>query len=266
MTLPVAQQSFAEMYEQSLVRPLFRPWAELTLEALQVSAGEHLLDVACGTGIVGRLASPRVGAQGRVVGVDVGPAMLAVARRVAPDVEWREGDAQALPLRDGERFDAVVCQQGLQFMADRAAAVREMHRALRPQGRLGVSTWRPDEEMPFLLALRRIAERHVGPISDRRHGLGEAASLETLLREAGFREIRVATLSRTVRFGDATTFVRLNAMALVGMSARARELGDEERGRVIATIVRDSAEVARPYTDADGLGYDILSNLATARA
>ncbi len=264
MTLPFAQLSFPEMYEQELVGPLFRPWVEPMLEAVELATGDHVLDVACGTGIVARLAKERVGETGRVVGVDLSPAMLAVARRVAPGIDWREGDARALPLGDDERFDVVVCQQGLQFFPDRLTAARQMHRALEARGSLAVSTWRPDEEIALVRELRRVAERHLGAVVDRRHSFGEAGPLEALLREAGFRDVRSKTLSRTIRFKDGSVFVRLNAIALVGMSTASKEMSDEERGRTVAAITRDSAEVVLPYTDETGLAFELSTNVATA--
>jgi hypothetical protein len=75
------------------------------------------------------------------------------------------------------------------------------------------------DEFPVLLELRRVAERHVGAITDRRHSLGEVGPLESLLRDAGFRGVRSKTVSRTISFADGSVFVRLNAMALIGMSA-----------------------------------------------
>jgi ubiquinone/menaquinone biosynthesis C-methylase UbiE len=204
-----------------------------------------------------------VGAKGKVVGIDLSPAMLAVAREVGPGIDWREGDAAALPLQDGERFDVVVCQQGLQFFPDRPAAVRQMHRALGPGGRVAVSTWRPDQEIPLCLELRYAAERHLGPVNDRRHSFGEGGPLEDLLREAGFRDVRSKTLSRTIRFSDGSVFARLNAMALVSMSTAGPNISDEERGRLVTSIVRDCADVMRPYTDESGLAFEMRTNLAT---
>jgi len=265
MTLPFAQRSFPEIYEQELVGPLFRPFAESVIEETAPAPGQRVLDIACGTGIVARLAHQRVGNGGTVVGVDISPLMLAVARSMEPRIDWREGDALALPLRPDEEFDVVICQQGLQFFPDRTAGVREMRRALEPGGRLAISTWRPDDELPFLRELRRIAERHVGPIADRRHSLGEAGDLEAVLLDAGFREIRLTTVSHTVRFQDGTVFVRLNAMAMVGMSAEAKTMGDDERDRLVQAIVRDSAALSSRNTDAHGrLAYLISSNVATA--
>lgn len=178
MAIPFANASFPEIYEKVLIGPLFRPWAEALLAESRLAPGERLLDLACGTGIVARLACERVGAEGKVVGVDAAAPMLEMARSQAPEIDWRVGDAAALPLADGERFDVVTCQQGLQFFPDRLAAVREMRRALAPGGRLALSCWAPDTGMPVLLELRRVAERHLGPLSDRRHAFGDLAAIE----------------------------------------------------------------------------------------
>jgi len=259
------QPTFQEMYERWLVGPLFRPWAELTLTELEVAPGDRVLDVACGTGIVARVARERLGAT-RVVGVDVSPDMLAVARAATPDVDWREGDAAVLPLGDGEAFDVVVCQQGLQFFPDKPKAVSEMRRAMASGGRLAVTTWRPDAEIPMMHALRQVAERRLGPISDRRHGFGEAAPLEALLRDAGFANVRSRTVTRTVRFPDAAPFLRLNAVALVGLSSTGNAMTGEDRRRVVEAIVSESAPVAASYAEGAGLAFALSSNLATAEA
>jgi ubiquinone/menaquinone biosynthesis C-methylase UbiE len=268
MTLPayaMSQASFPEMYERLLVGPLFRPWAELTLDAVALASGDRVLDIACGTGIVARMAKERLGEAGGVVGIDISPAMLAVARSVAPGIDWREGNADALPLQEGEQFDPVVCQQGLQFFADKAAAAAQMRRALAKGGRLAVTTWRSDDEIPFLRELRRVAERHLGGIADQRHSFGEAATLEALLRGAGFHEVGVSTISRTMRFPDGMVFLRMNAMALVGMSATGKTMDDQGRQRMTETIVSDSLPVLSAYSDGSGLAFALSTNLATAK-
>ena len=259
-----AGSNFAETYEQALVGPLFRPWAELIIEDVALRSGDSLLDVACGTGIVGRLAQERLGSRGHVVGVDINPQMLAVARRLAPHIDWRQGEASALPLQDDERFDVLICQQGLQFFPDRLAAAGAMFRALAARGRLAVSTWRPEQEFPLLCQLRGIVERHLGPIVDRRHSLGDADALENLLRQAGFRDVRSKRVTRTVTFDEGAVFVRLNAMALVGMSKASAALSDEERQRLVTAIVRDSAELLRLHTHGKGFGFELSTNVAVA--
>jgi SAM-dependent methyltransferase len=266
MTLPFSQQSFPEMYERVLVDPLFRPWVASLLDRVDLAANDRVLDIACGTGIVARCVRQRLGSSGTVVGVDVNGGMLAVARRLGPDVEWREGDATNLPLAPGEQFDVVTCQQGLQFVSDKAAAARQLRRALAPNGRVAVSCWRPDEQFTVLRELKGVVERRLGvQIEDRRHSFGEPGPLEGLLKEAGFREIRSASETRTVRFEDGAQFVRLNAMALVGMSPAAKGLAEEERARLIDLIVTESAAIVRAHTDAAGFAYEIGTNVTVAR-
>jgi SAM-dependent methyltransferase len=190
--------------------------------------------------------------------------MLAVARAVEPSIDWREGDGAALPLREGEQFDVVVCQQGLQFFPDKPAAAVQMRRALGTGGRLAVATWRPDDEIPFFRELRSVAERHLGAIADQRYSFGDGGRLEALLLEAGFRGVRLRTVSRTIRFDDAAPFLRLNTMALVGMSAAGKAMDDQERKRVVDAVMRDSAPALRRYADGSGLAFEVSTNLATA--
>lgn len=101
---------------------------ERFLDHARPRPGERVLDVACATGIVARHTAPGVGADGAVVGVDINPEMLAVAReRSASEnipVDWREADAMELPFAD-ESFDLALCQQGLQFFADPRVAMKE---------------------------------------------------------------------------------------------------------------------------------------------
>jgi ubiquinone/menaquinone biosynthesis C-methylase UbiE len=259
-----AQMGFPEMYEQALVRPLFQPWAEHLVRAADTTAGDRVIDIACGTGIVARTVRD-IGVSG-IVGVDVNAGMLAVARDRAPDIDWRIGDATALPVPPDERYDVVLCQQGLQFFADRAAAAAELRRVLVPGGRLAASTWRADEEMPVLHELRRIAEQRVGPIVDRRHSFPDAGELERLLLGASFADVRVTAVTKTIRFAHGPTFVFLNAMALVGMSAASQELSEESRVDMVKQIVANSQRVVDEHGGPAGLAYDIGANVVTAVA
>ena len=123
----------AEAYESTFVPALFAEWAPHLCDLAGVRPGQRVLDVACGTGIVARVAADRLAGAGRVVGVDLNEAMLAVARRVRPDLEWRQGDAEALPFPPAS-FDRVLCQMALMFFPDRARALREMRRVAAPDG------------------------------------------------------------------------------------------------------------------------------------
>jgi ubiquinone/menaquinone biosynthesis C-methylase UbiE len=269
MALPsyaMNQLSFPEMYEHFLVGPLFRPWAEIALEEVKLSKGDRVLDVACGTGIVARVARERLGDGKGIVGIDISADMLAIARAVAPDIDWRTGSAAALPRHENERFAVVVCQQGLQFFPDKRAAASELLRALKSGGRLAILTWRSDSEIPQFRELRQEAERHLGAIADQRHSFGDGTALEALFWDAGFEDVRSRTISRTIRFEDGAPFLRMNTMALVSMSAAGKTMSDADRKRVLETIIGDSAPVLQRYSDGPVLAFELSTNLLTATA
>ena len=128
------------MYESQFVPALFAEWAPHLVEAGGVAPGQAVLDVACGTGVVARAAADRMGGLGRVVGLDLNEGMLTVAGRLRPDIEWRQGDAAALPFAPGS-FDVVLCQSALMFFPDRAGALREMARVVTAGGTVAVQVW-----------------------------------------------------------------------------------------------------------------------------
>jgi len=107
----------AEFYER-YVRLLMEPWVRCLVDVAALRPAEHVLDIACGTGFVARLAADRVGAEGRVVGIDLNGSMIEAARAVSTadgrnTIEWRTGDAASLPFANAA-FDVVLCQQGVQ--------------------------------------------------------------------------------------------------------------------------------------------------------
>ena len=145
--------SAPEVYERELVPAVFGVWAPILVELAQPRPSERVLDVACGTGVVARIAATHVGPSGTVVGIDLNPGMLSVARSVvSPDsrsggqLQWQEASADKLPFPDGS-FNVVYCQLGLQFFADRPAALREMHRVLGTK-ELALMVWRGIYECP----------------------------------------------------------------------------------------------------------------------
>jgi ubiquinone/menaquinone biosynthesis C-methylase UbiE len=258
---PAGQPTFAELYERMLVGPLFRPWAEELLAHVALIRRARVLDVACGTGILARLAFEQVGSQGRVVGVDRSPLMLTVAREIEPGVDWREGDAASLPLKQGERFDAAFCHQGVQFFPDRPAAVGAMRDALKPGGRIAIGVWRALEENGAFHDLAQIAERTVGPIRDVRHSFGDADALAQLLTDAGFVSVRVESLSRTVRI-EALPLVQLNTHAVVSMSAAGQDMSDAEKSAATSKIIEESLAELAPRIDNGFIEFQTSANVA----
>jgi ubiquinone/menaquinone biosynthesis C-methylase UbiE len=263
----------AEVYELFFVPALSAPWSEDLLRRTAPQPGERVLDVACGTGIVARCAAPCVGPSGRVVGVDPHLGMLMVARAAAAAegvaIEWREGRAEALPVDDAA-FDLVCCQVGLMFFEDRAAALREMRRALAPRGRIAVSVAQGIENQPALYAaLDEIIVRHLGtPILARTiFSLGNADELRALLEGAGFQGVVVETLSVTARIPDPAGFVGLElggaiefgaVSALAGMDPAAREAALE-------AVQAEAKAAIRPHVEDGTLVISPRTNVAWAR-
>jgi SAM-dependent methyltransferase len=254
-----------EIYEQHMVPAIFARWAPDLLDAAEVRVGQRVLDVACGTGVVTRLLAERVGSTGRVVGFDFNPGMLAAARAAAPGraIEWLEGNAMSKPLPDAT-FDAVVCQQGLQFIPDKLAALREMRRVLVPSGRLAMSLWRSVEHAPGFRVLEEALARRVGtekaalpPFS-----LSDGQVIRDMVAGAGFRDIRVRADVKMSRFKSAEHFVRsvvgggptmLGALAAQGPS-------------VLDVIVAEVVEATRTYVDTEGWATAQVTNIITAAA
>ncbi|GMO92884.1 methyltransferase domain-containing protein [Bradyrhizobium sp. TM239] len=132
--------SAPELYERYLVPAITAKWAVDLVERTGLRPEEKVLDVACETRIVARLASLRTGS-GRVTGLDLNQGMLSVARNASGGdgaIEFIDGSALDLPFA-AVTFDVVLCQLGLQFFPDQGMALREMRRVLLPGGRLAVS-------------------------------------------------------------------------------------------------------------------------------
>jgi ubiquinone/menaquinone biosynthesis C-methylase UbiE len=259
-----AATTFTEIYERVLVGPLFRPFAEQLVARVAPNRGDSVIDVACGTGIVARVARERLGPDARIVGVDVAPAMLAVARTVDPTIDWREGNAVSLPVSAGEHFTVLTCHQGLQFMPDKPAAIREMRRVLSPGGRVAIATWRSLEDTPGVLELNTVAERHVGRIVDSRHSFADSNALNRLLIDAGFSDVTVETLAHDVQFADGALFARLNAMAVIGMSEKGKAMSEAERGELAGRIAAESGDAIAKATKNGVFVLSLTSNIATA--
>lgn len=137
------------------------------IDHLELQPGETVLDLGCGAGIDVFLAAPRVGATGRVLGVDMTPEMLARARENATkmgvtNVEFREGRLESLPVEDGT-VDAVTSNCVINLVPDKAAVFRELARVLKPGGRLVISDIILDGQLPE--AIEQDIYAYVGCVS-----------------------------------------------------------------------------------------------------
>jgi SAM-dependent methyltransferase len=256
----------AEAYERYLVPALMTRWADRLLDLAGLRPGERALDVACGTGIVARRAAPRVGPGGRVVGLDLNEGMLAVARAassgIRPAIEWRQGNATALPFGDGE-FHLVVCHQALQFLSDREAAVREMHRVAAPGGRVAIGVCRPIEFSPGYPLLAEALGRHVGPEAEAMMRSPFPSwtidDARGLLARGGFQDVRVEVEVSPIRYPSPEEFLRQEA-ACSPLASLVGALRPEAR----SVLVEELTGALRVRCDDEGVVFPIETYLMLA--
>lgn len=223
------QASPAQMYEADYGPAIFGPLSERVLPHASPDGVTHVLDVACGTGILTRRLASITRDGTEVVGVDSNPAMLEVARAVADHeghrIQWRQGDGTALDLPDAT-FDLATCQQGLQFFPDRAAGAAELRRILRDGGRAVIAVLQGLDRHPLYAALADAEVPHLAafgvPVSYeeaiRPLSLGDEDELRDLLLDAGFRDVEVVPDAVEARFPDADRFVERMEYAYAGVS------------------------------------------------
>jgi len=229
-------------------------------------AGERVLDVACETGVLARLAANAVGPAGKVAGADLNEAMLAMARIKAEQaglsIEWRACDAAELSFPD-QTFDAALCQWGLEFFSDRPRALRQIARVLAPGGRLVVRVWRALERQPFYVALLDALERHLGPGSSgpirAAFALSDPHELRSLVKQAGFSRVHLLITTNLLRFPSLERYVP-GYLAATPIAARLSTIDD--RGR--AALMSDVANALQSFVDDDGLAAPVENHVVVA--
>jgi ubiquinone/menaquinone biosynthesis C-methylase UbiE len=257
--------SVPEAYDRFMAPQLFEPWARELVCRAELRSGSSVLDVASGPGTVARLAAAVVGPEGRVVASDISPAMLAVAAAKPVDPAWAPIDylecpVTAIDAAEGS-FDAVLCQQGLQFFPDRVRAVGEMCRVARPDGVVMVSTWAAEHPLglfgPMAEALQEagMAEPYPHAFDPRSYSL-EAAELRSLL--SGLRDLVVETvvLDAVWRNADDVTATLMGTPYAPGIRALPAET--QERVRTLfARRLRPSADGTITIQTASHIGRGV---------
>jgi ubiquinone/menaquinone biosynthesis C-methylase UbiE len=254
----------AENYQRFFVPAIGRPVATPLLRAADIRTGERVLDVACGTGVLTRLAAELVGPDGAVAGLDAAPDMIAVARATAapgaPEIEWHVGDATSLPFPDAS-FDLVTCQMGLMFM-DRSTAAAEMHRVLTPGGRVAVST--PGRMQPSFEVLERAIVEHLGAelgnFVRAVFSMHEPDEVAGLLRTAGFADVATSEATVRLELPEPAEFLweYINLTPMAPIVAQAPEASK-------AAMERQVAEQAARFVVDGGIPVDQPMVIATGR-
>lgn len=260
--------SVAGAYDDIYLPRLFIPWARLLLERAALRPGEAVLDVATGPGTVARLAAEHVGPRGRVVGADLSEAMIAIAKAKPPTagaatIEYLVSPAAPLPVADGG-FDVVTCQQGLQFFPDRAAAIREMYRALKPGGRVVAAVWREIALQPYFAAMDFALRECLPADQVEPYGMPfrwpRDVEVAAAFRDGRFTDVSVAEVRLPLRFegGIAQAVSALGASPIAPTLA---ELDPETRARLRTAAERRLA----PLVVEGHIRTQMVSNFVTAR-
>lgn len=183
-----------------------RPAQDLMLDLAALTAGERVLDVACGTGLVTLRAAGAVGPGGFVAASDISEDMVsavstaAAAKGIAGD--FRRMDAETLEFADAE-FDAALCGLGLMYVAAPSNALREMHRVLRPGGRAAAVVWGARKNCGWAEIFPIVEARTASDVCPMFFSLGTGSTLANTFRDAGFTEVREERISVPIVFPTA---------------------------------------------------------------
>lgn len=190
-------------YESLFVPALFAQWTKHIIEAADIREGSHVLDIACGTGVLARHALSKTGTSGRVIGIDPAPGMLAAAKEIEPGIDWILCGAESLEL-DDETLDSVISQFGMMFFQDRQKSAKEMFRVLKPGGSLAIAVWNSVEQNPAYGDIISVLQEQVGTEAANAlrlpYSLGNADEVTAVLDDSGFTGVSVETKTEPARF------------------------------------------------------------------
>src|SRR5262245_33122269 len=225
------------------------------------AAGESVLDVACGTGLVTLAAAEAVGPHGRVVGVDISEQMIETARvRAASqsmsNIELMRMDAESLALPDAS-FDVALCALGLMYFPDPLRAVRELRRVLRPGGRLGVVVWGERSRCGWAPVFPIVEAEVTSEVCPLFFELGQADTLVRLCSQAGLEAAEQHRLTTTLDYADvgqACDAALVGGPVALAWSRFDTNVRDRVRGRY--------AEAISPWRE--GHGYRVPGEFVVA--
>jgi SAM-dependent methyltransferase len=263
--------SAPEMYERYIVSTLTAALAQDLVTLAALKPGEHILDVACGTGTVTRQAAQAVGPTGKVIGLDVNAGMLSVAHTLSPPenatIAYREGSALAIPFPEAT-FHVVLCQHGLEFFPDRGQSVGEMGRVLMPEGRLGMRVWRALEHQAFHVAVFAALDRHLWGAQDvpsrtgfvQPFSLWDPEQLYALVRDAGFHDIDVRVSTMPIRLGANATDL-LGYLSALPVGSEIATMDETARRAMLHEVMT----AVHPFVEAEEFVIPAESHVVLAR-
>ncbi len=252
----MTDQSAAWQHWFPLIENAVRDLSLCMFDQAGLAPGHSVLDLATGIGEPALEAAARVGPGGRVLGVDISPAMIDLARARAEaagrtNAEFRVMDIGKLSL--AERFDIALCRCGVMFVDDLRATLDGIRSVLAPGGRFSAAVWASADETPTLSLAERTAHRVLGlPPPDEGgktpFALCDTAAVAAMLEEAGFEDVRIQPVAVTFAFDLAAQFVSYREALSSRFVAPINGRSDREREKIRTAVV----EALAPYQDTDG--------------
>ncbi len=245
--------SGADVYEALFVPALFGRFADPIADAAEIGPTDSVVDVACGTGVLTRSLRSRT--SGPVVGVDVNPAMVAVARRHGGDIEFRQGDALDLQFGDGT-FDVATCQFGVMFYPDPGRGIAEMARVAH-RGTLAV--WDSIERSEGYAAMQELFRDELGEDAaaslDAPFAMGKDGVLEASFESAGLTGVAYLRIQGTGRFASIEQWVTTEV--------RGWTLGDSVSDRQLADLVSVARSRLGRFVTPEGCEFGMTAKVAS---
>ncbi|MBR1164033.1 class I SAM-dependent methyltransferase [Bradyrhizobium elkanii] len=251
---------------------VLQPVLDLLIDRAAPKAGERVVDVGCGSGASSFALAAKVAPAGHVLGVDVSEPMLTRARQSAPQglpVEFALADATVYPFV-GESFDLLASRFGVMFFADPVVSFANLHKAMKPTGRLAFACWQEPRENPFFMTPLAAVYKHVpklpplGPEDPGPFAFASEARVKRILGEAGFSGIAMepCRLELDVATGRGIDAAIQGALE-IGPASRALEgHADDVRAAAIASM----REALAPYVKGDAVLLPGAIWIVTARA
>ncbi|UCH65634.1 MAG: methyltransferase domain-containing protein [Ignavibacterium sp.] len=229
--------SVATAYDNVLVKILFEPWANRLIEENEPWEGKRVLDLATGTGIVAQLLADKVGSDGKIVGTDINPEMLSLARKrcagLIPEEMFIECPAHPLEI-ESNSIDFVVCQQGFQFFPNKKAAAQEIFRVLCDGGKIFATTWKPVSECQLFgkicEALETIGELEMSEMMRVPFDFMPGSELLAHFETAGFVNLQLSQQEQDLIL-DGVVKDRIEVAYSTPIAPKLRALSEEKQAR-----------------------------------
>ncbi|TBW30008.1 class I SAM-dependent methyltransferase [Gramella sp. KN1008] len=240
------QKKGAKFYEKNFVPSLFQKWAEISVQKLSLKESDHLLDVACGTGIVARTARDKKIENLKITGCDINPGMLEVASEIDPEINWVKGNAENLPF-ENDSFEKISCQFGLMFFKDPVKAIMEMNRVKRKNGKIIIAIWDKVEAnegyFDLLQLVENIGGKDLGLILRSPFNLGDKDLIDKILKLSKTPGYELETIQSFVEFPSIEHWIDCDV--------KASPIADKITDQQYSSLQREAKKKLYQYVDDD---------------